>query len=256
MQGTSSSSLRLNARTAAEPRDEVEAARAEDELRASRLGRTVRARRRTARRSTGRLPHRPLPPERADPAGFGIASLPVAAEMADALQRAAPAIAAIGRVVGENAEPSDPAQKRRFAIYVRRNAASPPADRESLLLALLEAAPCQVHVGAVGFEPERDAGAGAVHRDDRQRLRRPRRACRCGPGRPRCGQRRNSASPRCRCACRPTAARRRAHCRRRRSRPWARSRRRCRRFRAARRRPSRSAASSGWPRCYVRVPSD
>ena len=57
----------------------------------------------------------PIPP------GLAVAAVPVAAEMAMALQRAATAVDAIGRAVGENAEPSDPAQKRRYAFYLRRH---------------------------------------------------------------------------------------------------------------------------------------
>ena len=55
------------------------------------------------------------------PPGREIASLPVAAEMADTLQRAAAAVERFGRVVGENVEPADAPQKRRYAVYVRRH---------------------------------------------------------------------------------------------------------------------------------------
>jgi hypothetical protein len=41
--------------------------------------------------------------------------------MAETLQRASAAIARLGRVVGENVEPADTPQRRRYAIYVRRN---------------------------------------------------------------------------------------------------------------------------------------
>jgi hypothetical protein len=53
-------------------------------------------------------------------AGGAIASLPVIASMTTALQETAPQLAKTGRVAGEGVEPTDPAQARRYAVYVQR----------------------------------------------------------------------------------------------------------------------------------------
>jgi hypothetical protein len=54
------------------------------------------------------------------PNGRPITALPVAATMAQALQRAAPALAGAGNVVGERTEPTHPAAYRRYVLYWRR----------------------------------------------------------------------------------------------------------------------------------------
>ena len=117
---------------AAEPRDREWAPQAEGQLRAAiESARAERPAPGTAGRDLQvecRSQHCrlsvPIPP------GLGVASLPVVAEMAETLQRAHGAIAALGRIVGENAEPSDPSQRRRYALYLRREPAPPVVEHE------------------------------------------------------------------------------------------------------------------------------
>jgi hypothetical protein len=58
------------------------------------------------------------------PPGRTSASIPVVVEMAEALQRAAPAVAAIGSIVGANVEATERAEQRRYALYLRREPTS------------------------------------------------------------------------------------------------------------------------------------